>query len=104
MQGYILTFSRFSHENICQPSVLHRRDLKFCDISTQFLLQSLCVCVCVYVCVYMCVCVCVRACGVRVRVFVVFNLFLVCFVFCFFILLSVNCFGRTIYMCIEYHI
>ena len=29
------------------------------NISTQFLLQSVCVCVCVCVCVYVCVCVCV---------------------------------------------
>ena len=46
------------------------------NISTQFLLQSVCVCVCVFV-----------------------------VLFYIFIILYVNCFGRTmLYMCIEYHI
>ena len=62
-----------------KPSSSHRISI-LTDISTQFLLQSLCVCVCV--------CVCMR------RAF---------FSFC--IILYVNCFGRTmLYMCIEYHI
>ena len=44
------------------------------NISTQFLLQSVCVCVC-------------------------------SILFYFFIILYVNCFGRTmLYMCIEYHV
>ena len=59
------------------------------NISTQFLLQSVCVCVCV--------CVCVRAC-VRACVCSAFVLYI-------FIILYVNCFGSTmLYMCIEYHI
>ena len=88
MQGYILTFSRFSHENICQPSVLQY------PVSATVIV---CMCVCICVCVCVCVCACVRAC-MRVRVFVVFNLFLVVFFYSFFILLSVNCFGRTIHV------
>ena len=53
------------------------------NISTQFLLQS------VYVCVCVCACVC--------STFCCFNIF--------FIILYINCFGRTVlYMCIEYHI
>ena len=56
------------------------------NISTQFLLRSLCVCMCV------CVCVCVCVCSVCVCLF-------------FHIILYVNCFGRTVlYMCIEYHV
>ena len=48
-----------------------------------------------------CVCVCVRAVGGGGG-----ELFDCVFLFCFcFIILYVNCFGRTmLYMCIEYHI
>ena len=53
------------------------------NISTQFLLQSLCVCVCLCVCVHACVCACVCV--------------------CFHITPYVNCFGRIVlYLCIEY--
>ena len=59
----------------CKPFSSHSISI-LTNISTQFLLQSMCVCVCVCVCV--------------VR---------------FFIILYVNCFGRTmLYMCTEYHI
>ena len=64
-----------------KPSSSHSISI-LTNISTQFLLQSLCVCV--FACV-----------------------FVVCFLFCFcyYIILYVNCFGRTmLYMCTEYHI
>ena len=94
------TFGIHSHKTLdtAQPCHLLKPNWKpsssqsisiLTNISTQFLLQS------VYVCarVYMCVCVCV---------FVVFILF---YKKTFFIILYVNCFGRTmLYMCIEYHI
>ena len=74
------------------------------NISTQFLLQSVCVCVCVCVCAYVCVCARARVTCVCVCVCVCVR---VCsaFLFCFLNNTYVNCFGRTmLYMCIEYHI
>ena len=84
------TFGFHSHKTLdtTQPCHLLKPNLKpssshsisiLTNISTQFLLQSVCVCVCVFV----------------VRFFIL-N---------FFLILCVNCFGRTmLYMCIEYHI
>ena len=92
------TFGIHSHKTLdtAQPCHLLKPNWKpssshsissLTNISTQFLLQSLCVCVCVCVCVWVCVC----------------SAFLFGYFCLFCIMLYVNCFCRTmLYMCIEY--